>query len=224
MPHADRPPPGAGRTTGYWAPIVLFGVLTLAESYLPVSTYPIAYLIKVLVVTSALVMFRKPLSDIRVDARLIPASVAVGLAVFAVWVLADEVLVVPRLGSRTAFDPTVLRESGYWMPFIALRLFGLTAMVPVMEEIFWRSFLLRYLTATDFERLPVGTFSASALWIVVAASALAHPEWLVAIVAGLAYALWLRRTGSLFAAVVAHAATNAALGAYVISTEEWHYW
>jgi CAAX prenyl protease-like protein len=93
-----------------------------------------------------------------------------------------------------------------------------------MEEIFWRSFLLRYLTNPDFQRLKVGTFSASALWVMVAASALAHPEWLVAAAASLAYAFWLRRTGSLFGVIVAHATTNAALGGYVLVTGDWQYW
>jgi CAAX prenyl protease-like protein len=93
-----------------------------------------------------------------------------------------------------------------------------------MEEIFWRSFLLRYLTSTDFRKLPVGTFSASALWIMVAASALAHPEWLVAVMASLAYAFWLRRSRSLFGAIVAHAVTNAALGGYVLATGDYKYW
>jgi CAAX prenyl protease-like protein len=83
---------------------------------------------------------------------------------------------------------------------------------------------LRYLTKYEFQTLPVGTFSASALWVMVGASALAHPEWLAAVIASLAYALWLRRSRSLFAAIVAHATTNAALGGYVLVTREWHYW
>jgi CAAX prenyl protease-like protein len=97
-------------------------------------------------------------------------------------------------------------------------------MVPVMEEIFWRSFMLRYLTQLDFRRVAVGTFSASALWVTVGGSALSHPEWLVAAIAALAYSLWLRRTRSLFASIVAHATTNAALGVYVLTTGSWQYW
>jgi membrane protease YdiL (CAAX protease family) len=58
----------------------------------------------------------------------------------------------------------------------------------------------------------------------VAASALSHPEWLVAVIASLAYGLWIRRTRSLFGAIVAHATTNGALGAYVLATGEWQYW
>jgi CAAX prenyl protease-like protein len=83
---------------------------------------------------------------------------------------------------------------------------------------------LRFLTHQDFTKLPVGTFSASALWLMVGASAVAHPEWLASVVASLVYALWLRRSGSLFAAIVSHATTNAALGGYMLVTRQWQYW
>jgi CAAX prenyl protease-like protein len=205
-------------------PMVLFGILTLIESYLPVTIFPIAYVIKAAVVTVALVLCRGPLADIRVDVRVLAGSAAVGVVVFAAWIGIDRAVPYPHLGVRGAFDPTSLRGSAWWITFLAARLYGLVVMVPIMEEIFWRSFLLRYLTAHDFRSLAVGTFSASALWMMVAASALAHPEWLVAAVASVAYAFWLRRTSSLFGAIVAHATTNAALGGYVLATGSWQYW
>ena len=208
----------------YWIPIVVFGALTLGESYLPDEWYPAAYVIKAAIVTACLLVCRRPLTDISVDWRALLPSVAIGIAVFLIWVGVDQFIGYPRLGTRTAFDPTTLQGTVWWPVFLVVRLYGLVLMVPVMEEIFWRSFLLRYLTRRDFERLPMGTFSASALWIMVAASALAHPEWLVAVVASLVYALWLRRSRSLFGAIVAHSATNAALGGYVLATREWHYW
>jgi hypothetical protein len=140
------------------------------------------------------------------------------------WVGIDRGVPYQHLGSRTAFDPSPLRGSTGWIAFLAVRFYGLVLMVPVIEEIFWRSFFLRYLTQLDFRRLPLGTFSASALWLMVGGSALSHPEWLVAAIASLAYALWLRRTRSLFASIVAHATTNAALGVYVLATGSWQYW
>jgi uncharacterized protein len=212
------------RTYEYWIPIVLFGVLTAFDSYVPPAWFPAAYLAKAILVTASLVLCRGPLADIRVDARVMAPSVLIGLVVCAIWIGVDRAIPYPHIGGRTAFDPTPLRESSWWFTFLAVRLYGLVVMVPIMEEIFWRSFLLRYLTDPDFKRLPMGTFSASALGLMVAASALAHPEWLVAIVASLAYAFWLRRTGSLFGVIVAHATTNAALGAYVLATGNWQYW
>ena len=208
----------------YWLPMVLFGALTLAESYLDPAWFPIAYIAKAVLVTAALLALRRPYADLNYDRRAILPSVGLGLLVFALWIGIDKFVPYPHFGSRSAFDPTPLQGSALWPVFLAVRLYGLALMVPVMEEIFWRSFLLRYLTRTDFESLPVGTFSAFALMVMVAASAVAHPEWLVAVLASLAYALWLRRSRSLFGAILAHSTTNAALGAYVLRTGEWQYW
>jgi len=224
---AEAAPSGPGaqpRVLDYCLPIVAFGLLTWIESHLTVDQFPIAYAVKALVVTACLIVFRGPLAEIRVKASEIPASVLIGLIVFALWVGIDRAFSYQHLGSRTAFDPTPLRQSSGWIAFLVVRFYGLVLMVPVMEEIFWRSFMLRYLTQLDFRRLAVGTFSASALWVMVAGSALTHPEWLVAAIASLVYALWLRRTRSLFASIVAHATTNAALGAYVLTTGSWQYW
>jgi len=175
-------------------------------------------------VTAALLFYRAPLAEIRVRAGLIAPSVAIGLLLCVAWIAIDRLVPYPHLGSRTAFDPTSLKGTGWWAPFLATRFYGLVVMVPVMEEIFWRSFLLRYLTKPDFRQLPMGTFSTTALWVMVAGFALSHPEWLVAAIASLVFAFWLRRTGSLFAAIVTHATTNAALGAYVLATGAWQYW
>jgi len=212
------------RTIEYWAPMVVFGVLTLVESYLPASIFPVTYLVKAAAVTASLIVWRGPLLEIRVSPRLIGTSILIGAAVFVLWIWIDKNVPYPHLGARTGFDPTPLQGSFLGIVFLSVRLYGLVVMVPIMEEIFWRSFLLRYLTKHDFRQLPVGTFSASALWMMVAASALAHPEWLVAIIASLAYALWIRRTGSLFGAIVAHVATNGLLGGYVLITRDWQYW
>jgi CAAX prenyl protease-like protein len=204
--------------------MVAFGVLTLGESYLPPAWFPAAYVFKALVVTACLLVWRAPLADIRYDVRVVLPSILLGLVVFVLWVGVDKLVPYPHLGTRTAFDPTSLRGSGWWLVFLTARLYGLVLMVPVMEEIFWRSFLVRFLTQSDFRKLPIGTFSTSAMWIMVAASSFAHPEWLVAVIASLAYVLWIKRSRSLFGAIVAHATTNAALGAYVLATREWQYW
>jgi len=204
--------------------MIVFGVLTAAESYVSVDWYPAAYLVKAVIVTTALLLCRAPLQEIRFDGKYLVPSILVGVAVFVVWVGIDEVIDYPRLGSRSAFDANQLRGGFWWPVFLAVRIYGLVVMVPIMEEIFWRSFLLRYLTDHNFTRLQVGTFSAFALWVMVAASAIAHPEWPVAIVASLAFAFWLKRTRNLFAAIVAHATGNAALGGFVLATGKWQYW
>ncbi|HEX5070077.1 MAG TPA: CAAX prenyl protease-related protein [Vicinamibacterales bacterium] len=212
------------RALDYWVPMVAFGLFTWFEPYLTAQQFPVAYVVKAVVVTACVFIFRGPLSEIRVQPAVVLPSVLIGLIVFVLWVGIDQYVPYQHLGSRTAFDPSPMRGSPGWIAFLAVRLYGLVLLVPVIEEILWRSFLLRFLTQADFRQLAVGTFSASALWWMVAGSAVSHPEWLVAAIASLIYALWLRRTRSLFASIVAHATTNAALGIYVISTGSWQYW
>ena len=221
---------GAGVVETEWAsvrpyvlPIVVFGLLTALET--PLSDYYLfIYAAKVVAVTAALLVWREPLQDIRPSRLVIGPSVLVGLILFVVWVGLGNLVPYSYLGARSGFDPFTL-DSGLEVGlFLAMRFYGLVLLVPVMEELFWRSFLLRYLTSSAFRSVRIGAFSTSALLIMIAASAIAHPEWLAAALTSLALALWLRRTGSLFAVVVAHAATNAALGIYVLATGSWQYW
>lgn len=209
----------------YCLPIVVFGLLTALESYLPAGLYPYAYIVKIGLVSASLVWLRGPLADIVPSSRVVLPAVLVGLAVTLQWVLVDAAVPYPHLGTRSAFDPfTAIEGTPLRWAFLGVRLFGLVLVVPVMEELFWRSFLLRYLTRPEFRTLLPGEFSWTAFWLVAALFALSHPEWLVALVTAAAFALLLRWTRSLFAVVVAHAVANAALGAYVLATGAWQFW
>ncbi len=209
----------------YVTPMAAFMVLTTAESSAPKAYYVWLYLAKVVVVTAILVAFRTPWKDIRPKAHLLVPAVLVGLAVFVEWIVLDKVIPYPHLGDRTSLDPfTAIEVPALRLLFLTARFYGLVFMVPVMEELFWRSFLLRYVTDSDFTKLPVGAFSWGSFSLVAVAFGLAHSEWLVAIICACAYALLLRQTRSLFACIVAHAVTNLALGVYVILTHDWVYW
>ena len=153
-------------------------------------------------------------------------AVIVGGAVFAAWVGIDKWVPYPHLGTRVGFNPFAsLDHRSVAAAFVVVRLYGLCLLVPVMEELFWRSFLLRYLTTSEnFKSLPVGAFSWSAFWLVALFFGIVHPEWLPAVITACAYALLLRQTKSLFAVVVAHAVTNGALGIYILLSHDWQYW
>jgi uncharacterized protein len=210
----------------YGGPFVLFGVLTMLEGYVPAGWYPLVYSAKVIAVTASLIAAGAARRDISPSSRGVASSILIGLAVFAAWVGVDTWVPYPHLGSRIGFNPFTALAHPSWAAaaFLCVRFYGLVLVVPVMEELFMRSFLLRYFTSPDISKVPIGTFSASAFWIVAGLSALSHPEWLVAIIASVAYALLLRRTRRLFDVVVAHATTNAALGIYVVLTGDWKYW
>lgn len=211
----------------YVAPMALFLLITVGEGKAPPSWYVPLYGLKVALVTLVLLVFRRAWQgEIKAEARVLPAALLVGLAVFAEWILLDQWIPYPHLGTRTAYNPlTAIADPTQRYAFLALRFYGLALLVPIMEEIFWRSFLLRFVTdMDDFRRIPLGDYSAAAFLVVAAMFALAHPEWLVAFICAAAYAYLLRVTRSLFACIVAHSVTNLALGVYVLLTGNWRYW
>jgi CAAX prenyl protease-like protein len=101
---------------------------------------------------------------------------------------------------------------------------GLAALVPLIEELFWRSFLIRWLIDQDFRRVPIGRVTPMAAAVTSVLFALAHPEWLPALLTGLLWAGLLWQTRSLSACVISHVVANLALGIYVIAAGDWKYW
>ena len=98
--------------------------------------------------------------------------------------------------------------------------------VPLIEEIFWRGFVLRFLIDENFERVPVGAFSWFSFAAVTAGFAFSHspPDWVAALVAGAAYNAVAYRTKRLSSCVVAHALTNLLLGLWIVQTKQWGFW
>ena len=154
--------------------------------------------------------------------RELALAVGVGVAVFVLWIRLDAPWM--QIGQATAsFVPVDAQGQLLW-PLIVVRWLGATLLVPVMEELFWRSFLMRWLHNPQFEALAPERTGAKALVLSTFVFMLAHPLWLAAIVAGLAYALLYRHTGRLWTAVVAHAITNGLLGAWVVASGQWQFW
>lgn len=208
----------------YVLPMALFLGITALEGNWP-ERYVAIYIAKIVVVAGALVWAKATWKDIRWQPRLIPVSVACGLALFAIWVGIELALKYPHLGERSAFNPfEKVPDDSLRMLFICSRFIGLVLIVPFMEELFWRSFLLRFATQTDFKALPIGTFSLVGGAITCALFALAHPEWLPALIFAAAMAALVWKTKSIFACFVAHATTNLALGVYVITERAWGFW
>jgi CAAX prenyl protease-like protein len=154
--------------------------------------------------------------------REVALAVAVGVAVFALWIRLDAPWM--QIGDATASFVPVDAQGHLLWPLIAVRWLGATLLVPVMEELFWRSFLMRWLHSPQFEGLAPERTGAKAVVLSTFVFMLAHPLWLAAIVAGLAYALLYVRSGKLWLPVIAHAVTNGALAAWVVATGNWQFW
>jgi uncharacterized protein len=157
-----------------------------------------------------------------IGARELLLAVAVGAVVWALWISLDAPWM--RLGEPTAaFRPLDADGQMMW-GLIALRALGATLVVPLMEELFWRSLLMRWLHGTPFHQVDPGRVGARAMLLSSAVFALAHTEWLAAFITGIAYAWLYRRTGSLWVPVIAHAVTNGLLAIWVVAGGHWAYW
>jgi len=149
-------------------------------------------------------------------------ATAVGLGVFALWIQLDAPWM--TIGAPSAvFTPLTAAGTIDW-PLAAVRWVGATLVVPVVEELFWRSFLMRWIERPVFEGVDPQRVGAKAIVLSTFVFVLAHTMWLAAIVAGLAYAWLYVRSGKLWLPVIAHAATNGALGAWVVTTGNWQFW
>jgi CAAX prenyl protease-like protein len=157
--------------------------------------------------------------------RPLPLALVAGLVVFVIWV--SPQLLFGRPARLDGFDPSVFaaHPSLYWSTVTA-RFMRLVIVVPLLEEIFWRGFLQRYLIDEHFTRVPFGKYTHLSFWGVVIGFTLIHsmPDWPAAILTGTIYGWIAVRTKSLVACVVAHAVTNLALGCYIMATRQWGFW
>ena len=130
----------------------------------------------------------------------------------------------PRL---VGFDPAFFGNDGapYWMN-VSARMFRLVIIVPLVEEIFWRGFLLRFFIKDDFQTMPFGEFTWKSFGIVSLLFCFAHQmaDWPAALITSALYNIVAYRTRSLTACVVTHAVTNLGLGIYILKTGQFGYW
>ena len=156
------------------------------------------------------------------SARTLAVAVAVasGLLVLVLWINLDAAWM--TVGTSAGFDP---RNDGRidWM-LVALRLFGAALVVPVMEELFWRSFLMRWIDSPAFLHMNPANTRLKAFLVTAVLFGFEHNLWLAGIVAGAVYSLLYMRSQTLWSPILAHAVTNGMLGLWIISTNHWTYW
>ncbi len=183
------------------------------------------YPVKTAVVLAALVWGWSHYTELRVpmfarkrDAIL---SIGVGIVVYLAWVRMDWPWAMQ--GEAPGYNPFPAGPQ-VGVVLTVIRLFGAVIVVPLMEELFWRSFLLRWIINTAFTSVPLGAFTPLSCGIIVVLFGLEHHLWLAGMMAGIAYNLVLYATRNLWPCIVAHAVTNLLLGLHVLLTHEWQWW
>jgi CAAX prenyl protease-like protein len=151
--------------------------------------------------------------------------VALALLVFALWIAPQQFL--GSLPRAVGFNPEIFaaQPALYWATLV-LRFVRLVVVVPMVEEIFWRGFLLRYLISEKFDSVPMGAFSWLSFAVVTLAFGFSHSraDWPAAFITGALYNLVAYRSKSLSSCILAHGLTNLALGLWIVATRQWGFW
>lgn len=217
----------------YLAPLALFLVLSVFEGLLPKErgvvrpgAYAVAYAIKIVLVSAAAWACRSTWADLRPRPGIgwTTVSILVGGIVVLLWIGLDgKYPALPGQEKRVGFDPGTLSTS-WRLAFTLVRLYGLVIVVPLIEELFWRSFLIRWIARQDFRSVPIGKVTWAGAAVTSVLFAVAHPEWLPALLTGLLWAGLLWRSRSVATCWISHLTANLLLGIYILSQSAWRFW
>ena len=181
------------------------------------------------IMAAAILLFSRNLLEFRPSRPW--ASIGFGVAVFIVWVAPD--VLIPGWRSSILFQNPLTGKLISSMTAdvlgdplsLALRSLRAVIIVPIVEELFWRGWLMRWIERPDFQAVPLGHYHRRSFWVVAVLFALEHgPFWDVGLIAGAGYNWWMVRNGRLSDLILAHAVTNACLCAFVIGTGRFEYW
>jgi CAAX prenyl protease-like protein len=216
----DETPGARYNGYGHFLPFAVFMVLTFVQDKGPWEWFPAAiYALKTVITGALLWKFRRFYTEL--SCKFHWSAVVSGLVVNWVWIGSDHLY---KHQGQGGFDPTVVSNGALRAATVFFRLAGAVIVVPIMEELFYRSWMARWIIKPDFTAVKVGAFTWPSLLITTGIFTLGHHHWLPAIFAGLvfhAHVLWSKRLNE---AVVSHAVANLALGIYVLKTQRWEFW
>jgi len=161
-------------------------------------------------------------------------AVAAGVGVFALWIgitaaWTTQNALWAKFGwstTATTWNPFIQFGAGSGMGwlFVVTRIVGSTLVVPPLEEVFYRSFLYRYIANPSFQTIPMNRFLPVPFLVAALVFGLSHNEWLSGILCGAVFQGLVLRKNRLGDAMTAHAITNFLLGAWVVWKGAWHFW
>jgi CAAX prenyl protease-like protein len=211
----------------YIIPFAVFMAMLALRSQLHLGRWE--YPVWTLLVSAVLWFCSRSVIDLRVSYPV--GTILIGVAVFAIWIAPE--LIWPGYRQHWLFQnqitgravssvPEALR--GDWMA-LTFRVLRAAAVVPIVEELFWRGWLMRWIINPDIRKTPLGAYTRQSFWLCAILFASEHGAyWEVGLLAGIAYNWWMIRTKSLGDCILAHAITNACLSGYVLQSGNWQYW
>lgn len=219
------------KLTAYILPFAVFmGALALASllrsirgSFWLQSPEYWLYPLQTLICAGVLFWFWREYEFHRLRALLL--TIGIAILVTVLWISPQAFF---GFAARTdGFNPDVFAgQAGAYWGTVVFRFLRLVIIVPLVEEIFWRGFLLRYFINEKFHTVPFGSFSWLSFGVVTAGFTFVHSsaDWAAAAVTGALYNFIAYRTKSLSSCILAHAVTNLLLGLWIMQTKQWGFW
>jgi CAAX prenyl protease-like protein len=218
------------------APFVIFVLLTAAQGKFGAASAYWFYLAKTLVGAWLIWEIRPFVTEMRWAISW--EAVLVGGGIFFLWIgVSGEWTTQNSLWVKLGFSHPPEKFAAAWNPnaqfgngsalawlFIAVRVLGSTFIVPPLEEVFYRSFLYRYLASQNFLSVPLEKFLPVPFFATALVFGFSHNEWLAGIFCGAAYQWLVLRKNRLGDAMTAHAITNFLLGIWVVTRGAWQFW
>lgn len=160
------------------------------------------------------------------------SAIALGLFVAAFWILPEEcpwyrTWVLWPFGAPTSVDaaPSPYDPAVCSWPLVWVKLAGSAFVIAPVEELFFRSFLYRWVVAGSNwrnARLDVWNWNG-VLWTAFVFSLEHSPRFAVAFLCAIVYQFAAKRCG-IAGAMLAHITTNLVLALYVMATGKWFFW
>ena len=210
-------------------------VLWIGIMSLPIKDVAVRYAAQVGVSLVAFLALRPWRYYPAINVRSWPLGVLVGVGVAVVWILPESEWIRQfpdihgfytryfirgnDLGTGQLYAP---EQCGWVLSLIKLA--GSACVIAVIEEFFWRGFLMRWLVKQDFLSVEPRTMGRCLFWVAAIAFGFEHNRWFVGVLAGLAYGWLYCRKGDIAAVSVAHITTNYLLGLYVLATGSYSFW
>lgn len=155
------------------------------------------------------------------------ATIGVGIAAAVLWIAPYDMFVAGEFpDARAGFNPgAVFEDRQVVVGSLIIRVFGSVITISLIEEIFWRGFLQRYLIDQNFQSVAIGQYTPFSFWGTAAMVVLIHAnQWQVAIPWAIISTGWFMVTKSLGSMFLLHAVTNLGLAIYVLYTGKFYFW
>lgn len=157
----------------------------------------------------------------KLNPKTVTFSIFIGLIVFTLWINLYQNWMV--MGGGNGFIP-INNDGHINVLMVVMRIMGAALVVPIIEELFWRSFIMRWIDQIHFLTLSPIMVSFKAILISSILFASEHSFWFAGLLAGFIYAYLYIQTQNLWYSIIAHGVTNLALGIWVVQTRQWQYW